>query len=157
MPFGEGSAAMSFQVCFKSVGFFTIIKCNRVFDTPRTDFRCVRHIAFVVFFKAGFQIFGTADIEMGSARFVNENINVIEVGHSFFLKLGVFGKDCREPGSICFADYAAAVFHSVFARLRLWLAEAKSRLRRDEDWWAFAASFGNRLASSKRLPTIQFC
>ena len=116
MPFGEGSAAMSFQVCFKSVGFFTIIKCNRVFDTPRAEFGCMRHIAFVVFFKAGFQIFGTANIKMSSSCFIHENINVIEVGHSFFLKLGVFGKDCREPGSICFADYAAAVFPSGFAR-----------------------------------------
>ena len=42
------------------------------------------------------------------------------------------------PGFICSADYAAAVFHSVFARLRQRLAEAKSRLRRDEDWWAIS-------------------
>ena len=40
------------------------------------------------------------------------------------------------PASSATADYAAAVFHSVFARLRKWLAEAKSRLCRDEDWWA---------------------
>ena len=44
------------------------------------------------------------------------------------------------PGFICSADYAAAVFHSVFARLRQRLAEAKSRLRRDEDWWALRDS-----------------
>ena len=109
MPFGEGSAAMSFQVCCKSVGFFTIIKCNRVFDTPRTEFRCVRHIAFVMFFKAGFQIFGTADVEMISGCFVNDNINVMEVAHRIISNL-------PRPGSICFADYAAAVFPSGVAR-----------------------------------------
>ena len=116
MPFDKCSAAMSFQVGFKSVGFFSVFECYCVFDFPRFVFGCVRNITFIVFFKARFQIFGTANIKMSSSCFIHENINVIEVGHSFFLKLGVFGKDCREPGSICFADYAAAVFPSGFAR-----------------------------------------
>jgi hypothetical protein len=41
--------------------------------------------------------------------------------------------------------------------LRNWLAEAKSRLRRDEDWWRFAAFFGIFLSSSNRLSTMQSC
>ena len=59
------------------------------------------------------------------------------------------------PASSAAADYAAAVFpspSSCFALrrakrvrssihlLRNWLAEAKSRLCRDEDWWAMRAS-----------------
>ncbi len=41
----------------------------------------MRNIAFIVFFKAGFQVFGTADIEMGSGGFINEYVYVVEVGH----------------------------------------------------------------------------
>ena len=51
MPLGEGSAAMSFQIGFKSAGFFAIIKGNRIFDTPRFEFGCMRYIAFVMFSK----------------------------------------------------------------------------------------------------------
>ena len=92
MPFGKGSTAMGFQICFKSVCFVTIIKCNRVFDTPRTEFCGMRHIAFVMFFKAGFQIFGTADIEMGSGCFINENVNIMKIGHGGdFNGIGVIG------------------------------------------------------------------
>ena len=54
MPFDECSAAMSFQVGFKSLGFFFVFKGNHIFDAPRFVFGCVRNIAFVVFFKAGF-------------------------------------------------------------------------------------------------------
>ena len=72
---------MGFQVSFKCVGFFAVSKGYCVFDFPRTEFGCVRHIAFIVFFKAGFQVFGTADVEMGSGGFINENVNVVEVGH----------------------------------------------------------------------------
>ena len=81
MPLGEGSAAMGFQVGFKSVGFFSVFECYCVFDFPRFVFGCVRHIAFIVFFKAGFQVFGTADVEMGSGCFINEYVNVMKVGH----------------------------------------------------------------------------
>ena len=81
MPLDECSAAMSFQVGFKSVGFFFVFKGNRVFDTPWSEFRCMRHIAFIVFFQTGSQIFGTADVEMGFGCFIYENINVVEVGH----------------------------------------------------------------------------
>ena len=81
MPLDECSAAMSFQVGFKSVGFFFVFKGYCVFDTPRSEFRCMRHIAFVVFFQAGSQIFGTADVEMGSGCFVNEDVNIMKVGH----------------------------------------------------------------------------
>jgi hypothetical protein len=81
MPLDECSAAMGFQVGFKSVGFFSVFECYCVFDFPRTEFGCMRHIAFVVFFKAGFQVFGTADIEMRSGCFIYENINVMKVGH----------------------------------------------------------------------------
>ena len=38
VPLGEGSAAMGFQVCFKSVGFFAVIKGNCIFNTPRSKF-----------------------------------------------------------------------------------------------------------------------
>ena len=86
MPFDECSAAMGFQVCFKGVCFFFIFKGDRIFDTPRFVFGCVRNIAFVVFFKAGFQIFGTADVEMGSGCFVNEDVNVMKVRH----RAGIF-------------------------------------------------------------------
>ena len=81
IPFDECSAAMSFQVGFKSVGFFSVFECYCVFDFPRFVFGCVRNITFIVFFKAGFQVFGTADVEMGSGGFINENVNVVEVGH----------------------------------------------------------------------------
>ena len=84
MPFDKCSAAMSFQVGFKSVGFFFVFKGYCIFDTPRAEFCGMWDIAFVMFFKAGFQIFGTADIEMSSGCFVNENVNVIEVGHRVF-------------------------------------------------------------------------
>ena len=131
---------MSFQVGFKSVGFFFVFKSNRVFDFPRFVFGCVRNIAFVVFFKAGFQVFGTADIEMGSGGFINENVNVVEVGHqrkSFRITFVVVR--CRvarlhllrrlRRGSL--PRWVRSSIHL----LRNWLAEAKSRLRRDEDWW----------------------
>ncbi len=49
MPFDKSSAAMSLQVGFKGVGFFAVIKCNRIFDTLRFEFGCVRNIAFIVF------------------------------------------------------------------------------------------------------------
>jgi len=32
-----------------------------------------------MFFKAGFQVFGTADVEMVSGCFINENVNVTKV------------------------------------------------------------------------------
>jgi len=54
MPFNKCSAAMSFQVGFKGVGFFSVFKSNGVFDPPWSEFRCMRHIAFVVFFQTGF-------------------------------------------------------------------------------------------------------
>ena len=99
MPFGEGSAAMSFQICFKCVGFFFVFKGYCVFDFPRFVFGCVRNITFIVFFKAGFQVFGTADIEMGSGGFINEYVNVVEVGHklraSFCLKQALLVMRCR--------------------------------------------------------------
>ena len=81
MPLDECSAAMSFQVGFKSVGFFSVFECYCVFDFPRFVFGCVRNITFIVFFKAGFQVFGTADIEMRSGCFVNEDINVVKFRH----------------------------------------------------------------------------
>ena len=93
MPFDECSAAMGFQVGFKSVGFFSVFECYCVFDFPRFVFGCVRNITFIVFFKAGFQVFGTAYVEMGSGCFINENVNVVEVGHqrkSFRLNVSVF-------------------------------------------------------------------
>ncbi|MBR2508450.1 MAG: hypothetical protein IKD23_00100 [Lentisphaeria bacterium] len=39
----------------------------------------MRHITFIVFFKAGFQVFSTADVEMVSGCFINENVNVTKV------------------------------------------------------------------------------
>jgi len=81
MPLGECSAAMGFQIGFKSVGFFSVFECYCVFDFPRFVFGCERNITFIVFFKAGFQVFGTADVEIGSGCFINENVNVVEVGH----------------------------------------------------------------------------
>ena len=81
MPLGKGSAAMGFQIGFKGVGFFFVFKGYCVFDTPRFVFWCVRNIAFIMFFQAGSQIFGTADVEMGSGCFINENVNVMKIGH----------------------------------------------------------------------------
>ena len=72
---------MSFQVGFKSVGFFFVFKGNRIFDAPRTKFGCVQHIAFIVFFQTGFQVFGTANVKMSSACFINENVNAMKVRH----------------------------------------------------------------------------
>ena len=149
MPFGEGSAAMSFQICFKGVGFFTIIKGNGVFDTPRSEFCGMRHIAFVMFFKAGFQIFGTADVKVSAGRFIDENVNVMKVCHCCIISCemsvtGISKPYCpassasqitprqSSPGRLRASHFAVP---SGFARLRLWLAEAKSRQSRDEDWW----------------------
>ena len=81
MPLDKGSAAMSFQVGFKSVGFFFVFKGNRIFDAPRTKFGCVQHITFVMFFQTGFQVFGTANVKMSSACFINENVYVMKVRH----------------------------------------------------------------------------
>ena len=92
VPLGECSAAMGFQVCFKSVGFFLIFKGNSIFDPPWTEFCGIRHITFIVFFKAGFQVFGTADVEMGFCCFINKGINVMKVGHkrkSFRITFGI--------------------------------------------------------------------
>ena len=92
MPLDECSAAMGFQVGFKGVGFFFVFKGNRVFDTPWSEFRCMRHIAFIVFFQTGSQIFGTADVEMGFCCFINKDINVMKVGHkrkSFRITFGI--------------------------------------------------------------------
>ena len=117
MPLDECSAAMGFQVGFKGVGFFFVFKGNRVFDTPWSEFRCMRHIAFIVFFQTGSQIFGTADVEMGSGGFINEYVNVVEVRH----QAGIFQNNvCGSavpccPASSATADYAAAVFPSGFA------------------------------------------
>ena len=83
---------MGFQVCFKSVGFFLIFKGNSIFDPPWTEFCGMRHITFVMFFKAGFQVFGTADVKMCPGCFVNENVNVMKVGHkrkSFRITFGI--------------------------------------------------------------------
>ena len=81
MPLDKGSAAMGFQIGFKGIGFCFVFKSDRIFDPPRFVFGCVRNITFIVFFKAGFQVFGTADVEIGSGCFINENVNVVEVGH----------------------------------------------------------------------------
>ena len=92
MPFDECSAAMGFQIGFKSVGFFSVFECYCVFDFPRFVFGCVRNITFIVFFKAGFQVFGTADVEMGFCCFINKGINVMKVGHkrkSFRITFGI--------------------------------------------------------------------
>ena len=86
MPLDECSAAMSFQVGFKSVGFFFVFKSNGVFNASGFEFGGIRDITFIVFFKARFQVFGTADVEMGSGGFINENVNVVEVRH----RAGIF-------------------------------------------------------------------
>ena len=98
MPFDECSAAMGFQVGFKSVGFFSVFECYCVFDFPRFVFGCVRNITFIVFFKAGFQVFGTAYVEMGSGCFVNEDVNVMKVGH----QVGIFQIKCHLFHSLIF-------------------------------------------------------
>jgi len=77
---------MGFQIGFKGIGFCFVFKSDRIFDPPRFVFGCVRNITFIVFFKAGFQVFGTADVEMGSGGFINENVNVVEVRH----RAGIF-------------------------------------------------------------------
>ena len=82
MSLDEYSAAMGFQVGFKGVGFFFVFKGNRVFDPPWSEFGCMRHTAFVVFFQTGSQIFGTADVEMSSGCFINEDVNVMKVRHN---------------------------------------------------------------------------
>ena len=102
----------------------------------------MRHIAFVVFFQTGSQIFGTADVEMGSGGFINEYVNVVEVRH----QAGIFQNNvCGSAVPCCPASSASQITPRQSSpagspRLRPWLAEAKSRLRRDEDWWAMRDS-----------------
>lgn len=114
MPLNKGSAAMSFQVGFKSVGFFLAFKGYCIFDFPRTRFGCVRHITFVMFFQRGFQVFGTANVKMSSACFINENVNIMKVRHQAeIVQNSVCGSaaPCC-PASSANADYAAAVYYN---------------------------------------------
>ena len=140
MPLDECSAAMSFQVGFKSVGFFSVFECYCVFDPPWSEFRCMRHIAFVVFFQTGSQIFGTANVEMRSSCFINENVNVMKVGNrqKSFKRTFAVGL-CRVARLHLLRRLRRGSLplrvRSSIHLLRNWLAEAKSRLRRDEDWW----------------------
>ena len=145
MPFGEGSAAMGFQVCFKCVGFFSVFECYCVFDFPRFVFGCVRNIAFIVFFKAGFQVFGTANVEMFSSCFVNENVNIMKVRHnreSFRKMFAVMLCRIARLHLLCRLRRGSLPLcvRSSIHLLRNWLAEAKSRRSRDEDWWAMRDS-----------------
>ena len=48
MPLGEGPATMGFQVSFKCVGFFAVIKSNRIFDTDGI-WMCAAHRLCYVF------------------------------------------------------------------------------------------------------------
>ena len=145
MPLDECSAAMSFQVGFKGVGFFAVSKGYCVFDFPRTEFCRMRNITFIVFFKARFQAFGTADVEMGSGCFINENVNVVEVGHqrkSFRITFGVVRCRVARLHLLCRLRRGSLPLRvrASIHLLRNWLAEAKSRLWRDEDWWAMRDS-----------------
>ena len=137
MPLDKCSAAMSFQVGFKSVGFFFVFKGNRIFDAPRSEFRCMRHIAFVVFFKAGFQVFGTANVKMCSGCFINENVNVMKGGHnrkSFRITFVVVR--CRVARLHLLRRLRRGSLplrvRSSIRLLRNWLAEAKSKMPFDE-------------------------
>ena len=105
----------------------------------------VPYIAFIVFFQAGFQVFGTADIEMGSGGFINEYVNVVEVGHqrkSFRITFVVVRCRVARLHLLCRLRRGSLPrwVRSSIHLLRNWLAEAKSRLCRDEDWWAMRDS-----------------
>ena len=49
MPLGEGVTRAGFKIRFKRNRFFFCFKSNINFNFPRSEFRCVRHIAFVMF------------------------------------------------------------------------------------------------------------
>ena len=70
-------------------------------------------------------------VKVSSGDDISKQIDIIKIWHK--LALSAFHNSL--PGFICVADYAEAVFPAGFARPRSWLAEAKSRHRRDEDWW----------------------
>ena len=59
---GEGSAGMSFQICFKSIGFFFGGKSNGCFNFPRFEFGGVWDFSGIMFGKAGSQIFRNSGI-----------------------------------------------------------------------------------------------
>ena len=146
---------MGFQVCFKSVGFFLIFKGNSIFDPPWTEFCGMRHITFVMFFKAGFQVFGTADVKMCPGCFVNENVNVMKVGHkrkSFRITFGIMLCRIARLPSSCFAlrhaksamaKTTVELHHRNIARLTLqqfslWLAKSqKCSLIKALPQWVF--------------------
>ena len=85
MPFGEDSAAMGLQVGFKGVGFFAVIKCNRIFDTPRAEFCGMWDVAFIVFLKAGFQIFCNSGITVRFRRNIDQQVHIVEFCHADIL------------------------------------------------------------------------
>ena len=162
MPLGESVTAAGFEIVFKRNGFFFRFKSNVCFDFPRTEFCRMRDIAFVVFFQTGFQILGTANVEMFSSCFVNENINIMEVRHnreSFRKMFAVMLCCIARLHLLCRLRRGSLPLRvrSSIHLLRNWLAEAKSRLRRDEDWWRVFLFLGINLASSKRLLTMQIC
>ena len=127
MPLDECSAAMGFQVGFKGVGFFSVFKCYCVFDFPRFVFGCVRNITFIVFFKAGFQVFGTADVEMGSGCFINENVNAMEVGHQRkFFRITFMVVRCRIARLRELTLLYAAASFARSVSLRLFFASKKN-------------------------------
>jgi len=101
MPFDECSAAMGFQVGFKGVCFFFVFKGNRILDTPWSEFRCMRHIAFIVFFKAGVLILQNSSLKLKmvadnailrnyavSSENISESIK-IKTENGFHLKVNV--------------------------------------------------------------------
>ena len=101
----------------------------------------MRHIAFIMFFKTGFQIFGTADVKVCSGCFIHEYVNVIEVGHRvFYGKLALSGMLAVSPAPSALQITPRQSSPAGSPRLRPWLAGAKSRRNRDEDWWAMRAS-----------------
>ena len=60
----------------KSVGFFFVFKGYCVFDTPRSVFWCVRHIAFVMFCQTLPQISGMTDVALIRMSNTADNVSV---------------------------------------------------------------------------------
>ena len=65
---------MSFQIDFKSVGFFFVFKGNHIFDTPRFVFGCVRNIAIVVFILEVVLILRNSSLKL---KTVTDNANLL--------------------------------------------------------------------------------
>ena len=121
---GKWSAAVSFQIGFKRVGFFFWWKRNCCFNFPRFEFWSMRNFSGVVFGKTSVQIFRNSRIPMSSSYDINEQVHIIKFWHinnfCAFLYYPLFTIPLYAVARLRVASqlYAAAGFTSAYANFR---------------------------------------